>query len=111
MADQRLGRRLAPAERLEHLRGRRAAAAREDRVAEPLAELADRGLVLEAGLLERAEGVRRQHLGPLVRVVAARVAAGEDVREGAQEAVVVARREGQVLPKMRRCTSKTGSSS
>ena len=46
MAEQRLGRRLAPAERLEHLRGRRAAAAREDRVAEPLAELADGTVVI-----------------------------------------------------------------
>ena len=41
-----------------------------------------------AHLLERIEGVGGQHLGPLVAVVAGRVAAREDVGEGAQEAVL-----------------------
>ena len=44
--------------------------------------------VEHAGLLERRERVGREHLGPLVAVVAGRVAAAEDVAEPVREAVV-----------------------
>ena len=57
--------------------------------AEDLAPEARADLGVEhALLLEQAVGVGRQHLGPLVAVVAGRVAAGEDVREAVREAVV-----------------------
>ena len=52
------------------------------------AEALGRGAVEDAGLLERRERVGREHLGPLVAVVARRVAAAEDVRERVREAVV-----------------------
>mmetsp|Transcript_23772 Transcript_23772/g.73905 ORF Transcript_23772/g.73905 Transcript_23772/m.73905 type:complete len:226 (-) Transcript_23772:282-959(-) len=65
-----------------------AAAEGEHSVAELDAKVAHRRLVLEALLLEGAKGVRCHHLGPLVGVVAGRVAACEDVREAAQELVV-----------------------
>ena len=50
---------------------------RKDAVAEPLGG----GLVEDAVSLEYAESVGIQHLGPLVAVVARRIAAGHDVRE------------------------------
>ena len=90
----------------EGLRARAAAAkAREDlhRVGAAaerkhgLAEAAARGLhrhgVVEADLLERRKGIGAQHFCPLVTVVARRIAAGEDVRESAQEAVFGKRRQ------------------
>mmetsp|Transcript_13824 Transcript_13824/g.44458 ORF Transcript_13824/g.44458 Transcript_13824/m.44458 type:complete len:835 (-) Transcript_13824:40-2544(-) len=90
----------------ERVRGGRAAAEeledrrRGQRPTEPhdglgvaAAERDDRALVLEAGLLEGGEAVGGEDLGPLVRVVARRVAAREDVRERAEEAVLGQRRE------------------
>ena len=90
----------------ERVRGGRAAAEeledrrRGQRPTEPhdglgvaAAERDDRALVLEAGLLKGGEAVGGEDLGPLVRVVARRVAAREDVRERAEEAVLGQRRE------------------
>ncbi len=42
-----------------------------------------------AGLLERGERIGRQHFGPLVAVVAGRIATAEDVRERMRQAVVI----------------------
>mmetsp|Transcript_25286 Transcript_25286/g.43133 ORF Transcript_25286/g.43133 Transcript_25286/m.43133 type:complete len:772 (+) Transcript_25286:148-2463(+) len=89
---QRLYLRLPPPERAEHLPRRHAPAQRQHRGRELAALGADRGVVPEPRLLERAEGVRAQHLGPQVAVVPRRVPAREDVREPAQEAVLVNRR-------------------
>src|SRR5262245_47511209 len=61
-------------ERVERLA---AAARREHRAPEALG----RGSVEHAGFLERGERIGREHLGPLVAVVARRVAAAEDVTE------------------------------
>ena len=79
VAQQRLGARLAAAEGAEHLQRMAAAAERQHRVAEAAAGRGDRRGVVEPGLLEGREGVGGQHLGPLVAVVAGRVAAREDV--------------------------------
>jgi hypothetical protein len=43
--------------------------------------------IVQPCLLESPECISRQHLGPLVAVVACAVAASKDVAEGAQEAV------------------------
>src|SRR5690606_31806664 len=93
VAQQRLGGRRAPAELLEDLHRVTAAAEREHGVAEATSGRDQRLLVLETGLLERRERVGGEHLGPLVAVVARRVAAAEDVREAAQEAVLGQRRQ------------------
>mmetsp|Transcript_27760 Transcript_27760/g.65566 ORF Transcript_27760/g.65566 Transcript_27760/m.65566 type:complete len:616 (+) Transcript_27760:208-2055(+) len=91
--EQRLGRGVAAAEGAEHLGGMLAAAQGEHGVAEAAADGAHLLLVVEADLLEGGEGVGRQDLGPLVRVVARRVAASEDVPERAEEAVLLQRRQ------------------
>src|SRR5690606_35067150 len=50
-------------------------------------------------LLERGERVRGEHLGPLVAVVPGCIAAAEDVRERAREAVVLGRaNHGDLAP-------------
>ena len=85
--------RLAAAELDEGLERIAAAAAREDAVEEALR----RGAVEDAALLEGREGVGRQHLGPLVAVVAGRVAAGEDVAEAVREAVPLRHRHHRHL--------------
>ena len=72
-----------------------------------------------AVLLEQAVGVGGQHLGPLVAVVARRVAAGENVREAVRE-TVVGRRDQRRRPasrtslpadRMRRRARRRGSNS
>src|SRR5258708_6275687 len=73
----------AAAEFDEGFEGIAAAAAAEDRIQEAL-----RGRRIEhAALLESGEGVRREHFGPLVAVIAGGVTAGEDVAEAVGEAV------------------------
>ena len=69
----------------EDVGGRAAAAECEDGVSECAAALGHGGLVVQAHLLKRAEGVGRQHLRPLVAEVAGRVAPCEYVAEAAQE--------------------------
>src|SRR3954466_10504485 len=76
MTQKRIDLRLAAAEGDEGLEGRPASAASEPFPPETCADLG----VQHAGLLERAVGVGRKHLGPLVAVVAGGIAAGEDVR-------------------------------
>src|SRR6266498_131185 len=92
---QRVDSRFAAAKRLERFERRTAAADGEDLVAE-----ARTGPGVEhALLLEQAVGVGREHFGPLVAVVAGRVATGEDMREIVQEAVVSGRdRNGDLRP-------------
>jgi hypothetical protein len=86
--------RFAAAEGLEGFERRAAAADGEDLVPEALAGLGVEHAALgAAALLEGGEGVGGQHLGPLVAVVAGRVAAGEDVAEAVGEAVPFGRGE------------------
>ena len=88
VAQQRVDLGLAAAEGLEGFQRRAAAAHCQDLAPEALASLGvEQAALARAGLLEGGEGVGRQHLGPLVAVVARRVAAGEDVREAVREAV------------------------
>mmetsp|Transcript_9886 Transcript_9886/g.28036 ORF Transcript_9886/g.28036 Transcript_9886/m.28036 type:complete len:466 (-) Transcript_9886:797-2194(-) len=68
-----------------------AAAQRQHAVAEPPPHLPHLRIVVQPDVLERPERVRGHHLRPLVAVVPRRVPAGEDVREGAQEAVLLQR--------------------
>src|SRR5262245_64797048 len=86
LSQQRRRGRLPPAERLEDLHRMAAAAEREDGVAEAPAGRRYRFRIVETGILERRERVGRQHLGPLVAVVAGGIAAREDVAEAAEEA-------------------------
>ena len=95
MAEKSLRLRIAPAKEPEHLHRILAAAESEDRVAVALADAAHGFLVAEPGLLERGEAVRAHHLAPLVAVVSGGVPAGEDVREGVEEAVLGKRRAGR----------------
>src|SRR5258706_174980 len=76
---------LAAAEGDEGFERRAAAPGGQHLAAEALAG----GRVEHAVLLERAVGVGRKHLGPLVAVVARRIGAGEDVGELVREAVVL----------------------
>src|SRR5262249_8212148 len=74
---------LATAEFDERLERIAAAATRQNAV-----EKASRSVAIErAALDESAEGIRRQHLGPLVAVVAGGIAAGKDMREAVRIAV------------------------
>mmetsp|Transcript_11525 Transcript_11525/g.26657 ORF Transcript_11525/g.26657 Transcript_11525/m.26657 type:complete len:207 (-) Transcript_11525:1675-2295(-) len=97
VAEQRLGRGVAPAEVAVDLRRVAATAEAEHSLTEATADRADLLVVVEAGLLERSERVGREDLGPLVRIVPCRVATGEDVPERAQEAVLLERRHNRVL--------------
>src|SRR5262245_39604266 len=89
VTQQRVDPRLAPAEGLERLDRGAAAADGENFVAETRA----RAFVEDPVLLEQAVGVRRQHLSPLVAVIAGSVRPGKDVREIVQEAVVLRRND------------------
>src|SRR5262245_17562235 len=76
------------AEGLEGLQRGARAADRQHFACEAFAGLAvEHAAELLAGFLEGGEGVGGQHLGPLVAVVAGRVAAREDVAEAVREAV------------------------
>src|SRR6185503_312785 len=79
---------LATAEGTEDLHRVAATAEGEDSVPEAPAGACDGRGVAQAGILEGAERVGRQDLGPFVAVVAGGVAAREDVAEAAQEAVL-----------------------
>src|SRR5690349_25160931 len=76
---------LAPAEGAERFRRGPAAANREHFVAKARAGIrVEHAVSVLAGIarfLKRAERVRREHFGPLVAVVARRIAAGADVAE------------------------------
>src|SRR5258705_12591092 len=85
MPQERVDLRLAAAEGDERLERGAAAAGGEHLAAELRADLGGE----DARLLERAGGVRREHLGPLVAVIARRVAAREDGRELVWKAGVV----------------------
>ena len=93
MAQERVRGGRAAAEELEDRRRGQRPTEPHDGLGVAAAERDDRALVLEAGLLEGGETVGGKDLGPLVRVVARRVAAREDVRERAEEAVLGQRRE------------------
>merc|ERR1719478_284778 len=95
---QRLWRRVASAEETEDLGGVRTTTHRENRVAEPAANLADGIIILKPDLLKSSKGISREHLRPLVAVVARAVAAAEDVAKAAEEAVIRQRRQhGEAL--------------
>src|SRR5579862_4684236 len=82
MAQQCVDLWLSAAKGFERIHGAAAAAGFEDRLA-VLASGLDAGLAVGARcFLERRVGVGAQHLGPLVAVVAGRIAAREDVAEG-----------------------------
>src|SRR5690606_34732394 len=84
MAKQGIQFRVPSSERAKRVDGRSATAYRQDLVEEAPAGFGDarRRVRPGHGLLERGVGVGRQHFGPLVAVVAGRVAAGEDVQIG-----------------------------
>ncbi|KAF1858236.1 hypothetical protein Lal_00014736 [Lupinus albus] len=85
---QRVDLRFAAAEGLERVERRARAAHGQDLAVEALARLVEqRSAARFDGFLERRIRVRRQHLGPLVAVIAGRVAAREDVAERMLEAV------------------------
>mmetsp|Transcript_41634 Transcript_41634/g.129771 ORF Transcript_41634/g.129771 Transcript_41634/m.129771 type:complete len:227 (-) Transcript_41634:1451-2131(-) len=69
----------------------------QNRLTESAARGNKRRVVVQAGLLEGGEGIRRKHLGPLVRVVASGVPSREDVRKGAEETILWERRQHGVL--------------
>src|SRR5690554_7278181 len=83
VAQQGLDAGLAAAEGAEQLRGIPGAALLEDLSAEAPARLR----VEDTRFLEGAPGIGGEHLGPLVAVVARRIAAGEDMAEAVLEAV------------------------
>src|SRR6202521_5488348 len=93
MTQKRVDLRLAPAESDEGFEGRAAAAGAKHLTAEAFTDLG----VEHSALLERAIGVRRKDLGPLVAVVARGIAAGEDVGELVGKAAVCARRNHRDL--------------
>jgi len=83
LREQRLEPRLASPEFDEQFHRGAAAALREDGVAKAPGDVG----IGQPFFLERAEGVGRQHFGPLVAVVARRIAAREDVRKAVRKAV------------------------
>mmetsp|Transcript_63646 Transcript_63646/g.146406 ORF Transcript_63646/g.146406 Transcript_63646/m.146406 type:complete len:501 (+) Transcript_63646:250-1752(+) len=83
----------------EDLHGVAAAAHGQHGVAEPAAHGHHGRLVAQARVLERAEGVRGHHLGPLVGVVPGAVAASKDMAERAQEPII---RQGRHHRELRR---------
>ena len=93
MADESIAAGLAATERLKHRFGIEAAAKAEHRVAETPTRFADLRFVLQPNVFKGAKGVSAQHFGPLVGVVTRRVATGKDVAKGAEEGVIVDRRE------------------
>src|SRR5690606_38980833 len=79
----------------EQPRGGAGAAPRQDRVE----KLPPRVGVEHAALTEALEDIAAEHLGPLVAVVAGRIAAGEDVAEAVLKAVALRHRiKGNLLP-------------
>src|SRR5690554_7737802 len=93
MAQERLHRRYTAAEGDEQLHGFAAAAPGQDVCSSDLAGLG----IEDALVLEAREGIRRQHLRPLVTVVAGRIAPGEYVCEAILEAVERRRRHHRYL--------------
>src|SRR5690606_38507258 len=84
LLEQCVGLGRTPAERDERVERLAAAADAENALAKALGRRA----IEHAGFLERGERVGCEDLGPLVAVIARRVAAAENVAESAWEAVV-----------------------
>src|SRR3954465_4199386 len=81
----------------EDLHGVTAPPQRENGAPEAPPGLADCVGLFEARFAEGRERVGAQHLGPLVAVIASRVASGEDVREAAEEAIFGERWDDRIL--------------
>ena len=79
---------LTPPESLKDLHGRLAPSTRKNR----LAKAPPHGLnglgILQPGLFKGPKGIRREHLGPLVAVVARGVSPAEDMAKTAQKTVL-----------------------